>query len=319
MILSVSRRTDITAFYGKWFYKRIEDGYVLVRNPMNAKQVSRILLNPELIDCIVFWTKNPKEFMKDLDKLKDYNYYFQFTLNPYDSTIEVNVPDKETIINTFTELSRIIGSSRVIWRYDPILLTPRFNKEYHFRSFERLAQILHPYTQRCVISFLDMYYKTERNMKSLGIIPFCEEDMMEIAQNFSETAKKYGLIIETCSEKADFSKFGISHGKCIDNRLISKIIGRKISVDKDPNQRDACGCVKSIDIGMYNTCLHNCLYCYANFSKSTVTKNYLQHDPDSPLLYGSLSGDEIIRDREVKSYVVPAENTQLSIIDGNHL
>lgn len=319
MILSVSRRTDIPAFYSKWFYKRMEEGYVLVRNPMNAKQVSKILLSPELIDCIVFWTKNPKDLMQGLDKLKDYNYYFQFTLNPYDNTIEVDVPDKKTLINAFIELSRKVGSQKVIWRYDPILLTPKLTKEYHYRCFERLAEILHPYTQRCVISFLDLYYKTERNMKSLDIIPFSNEDMMEIAQKFSVIAKKYGFLLETCSENIDFSKFGINHSKCIDDRLISSIIGKVISVDKDPNQRKACGCVKSIDIGMYNTCRHNCLYCYANFSKNTVAKNCLQHNPDAPLLYGSLDGSETIKDREMKSYVVPSKNLQVSIFDPDQL
>jgi len=315
MILSVSRRTDIPAFYSKWFYKRIEEGYVLVRNPMNAKQVSRILLDPRLIDCIVFWTKNPKTIMQNLDKLKYYNYYFQFTLNPYDKTIEVNVPDKRVLIDTFIELSQKIGKERVVWRYDPILLTPRFDKEYHFKWFGYLAEKLHPYTQKCIISFVDLYSKTERKTKHLNIITFTDEIMMEIAEKFSEITRKYNISLETCSEAIDFSRFGINHSKCIDDKLISSIIGKRLSADKDPNQRESCGCVKSIDIGAYNTCKHNCIYCYANFSKNTVDKNYLQHNPDSPLLFGKLNGDEEIKDRAMESYIDSFENSQLSFFD----
>ena len=315
MILSVSRRTDIPAFYSKWFYKRIEERYVLVRNPINAKQVSRISLDPSVIDCIVFWTKNPKNLMRNLDKLKDYNYYFQFTLNSYDKTVEVNVPEKKVLINTFIELSQKIGKERVIWRYDPILLTPKFSKEYHYKWFEYLAEKLHPYTQKCIISFVDLYLKTERNTKPLNVIPFTDESIMEIADRFSKITKKYDISLETCSEKVDFSKFGINHSKCIDDKLISSIIGKPISVEKDSNQRESCGCVKSIDIGAYNTCKHNCLYCYANFNKSIVEKNYLQHNPDSPLLYGKLNGDEIIKDRVMESYVNSPQISQVSLFD----
>jgi len=315
MILSVSRRTDIPAFYSKWFYNRIKAGYVLVRNPMNTKQVSRISLDPQLIDCIVFWTKNPRSFMKNLDKLKDYNFYFQFTLNSYDKTVEVNVPEKKLLIDTFVELSQEIGKERVIWRYDPILLTPKFNKEYHYKWFEYLTEKLHPYTQKCIISFVDIYSKTERNTRPLDIIPFTNESMMEIAEKLSSITKKYGISLETCSEQMDFSMFGINHSKCIDDKLISNIIGKPLSIDKDNNQRETCGCVKSIDIGAYNTCKHNCLYCYANFSKNTVDKNCLQHDPNSPLLVGVLSGDEVIKDRPMESYVNSLQNSQLSLFD----
>ena len=315
MILSVSRRTDIPAFYSEWFYKRIEEGYVLVRNPMNSKQVSRIILTPGLIDCIVFWTKNPRNLMQGLDKLNSYNYYFQFTLTSYDKTVEVNVPEKKELINAFIELSKKIGRERVIWRYDPILLTSRFNKEYHFKWYKYLAEKLHPYTQKCIISFVDLYSKTERNTKSLGIIPFTDESMKEIAGEFSSIAQKYGIQLETCSEAMDFSEFGIKHGKCIDDELISRITGKTLSIGKDPNQRESCGCVKSVDIGAYNTCKHNCLYCYANFSKNTVEKNYLQHNPDSPLLFGVLKGDEVIRDRTMESYISPNQGTQLRLFE----
>ncbi len=297
MILSVSRRTDVPAFFSDWFYNRINEGFVLVRNPMNNKQVSRILLNPEVIDCIVFWSKNPKNLIVNLDKIKNYHYYFQFTLTPYDKTIEVNVPEKTVLIKTFIELSQRIGKERVIWRYDPIMLTQKFTKEYHFNRFEYLAEKLHRYTKKCIISFVDMYKKTERNTATIDIMPMTDSVIFEIAEKLSIIAKKYGLSLETCSEAVDLSAFGINHGKCIDDKLISGIIGKPLFIEKDTNQRLSCGCVKSIDIGAYNTCKHNCLYCYANFSKSLVEKNCLQHNPDAPLLYGALKGDEMIKDR----------------------
>lgn len=302
LILSVSRRTDIPAFYSSWFFNRVKEGFVLVRNPFNRKQVSKIKLSPDVIDCIVFWTKNPKRMIKRLDELEKYNYYFQFTLNSYDKTLEKSVPQKKYLIKTFIELSNKIGKNKVVWRYDPIILTDKFTKEYHYKWFEYLAKRLSPYTNKCVISFLDLYKKTERNLKGINLLPINEEDIFDIAENFSKIASKYNLILETCSEEVDLFKFNINHGKCIDDKLISSIVGTKLSIDKDSTQREACGCVKSIDIGAYNTCNHNCLYCYANFNRDMVEKNLQKHDRKSPLLFGKLEGDEKITDRKMESY-----------------
>ena len=131
MILSVSRRTDIPAFYSDWFFNRLKEGFVCVRNPMNIHQVSRIALSPKVIDCIVFWSKNPKPMLSRLNELMDYMFYFQFTINPYDKGVEVDVPRKDGVINTFKELSKTIGTKRVIWRYDPVFLTDKMDVKYH--------------------------------------------------------------------------------------------------------------------------------------------------------------------------------------------
>lgn len=303
LILSVSRRTDIPAFYSEWFFNRIKEGYLLVRNPMNSHQVSRINLDPSAIDCIVFWTKNPRPMMNRLSELKAYNFYFQFTLNSYDNTIELNVPKKKYLMDTFIELSEKIGKERVVWRYDPILLSDRFDKEYHCQWFEYLAERLRNYTNKCVISFLDMYSKTKRNLKDIELMPIDTSDMIEIASEFSRIANKYGLVIETCAEDIDLDECGIKHGKCIDDNLISKIIGKEIAIAKDPNQRENCGCVKSIDIGAYNTCKHHCLYCYANFNEKMVYKNVQLHRADSPLLFGELEENDRVVDRKMESHV----------------
>jgi DNA repair photolyase len=278
---------------------------------MNIHQVSRINLSTELVDCIVFWTKNPKPMLKRLDELKNYKYYFQFTLNSYDKTIEPNVPAKKDLIETFTKMSNLIGKERVIWRYDPIILTKIFTKEYHYNWFEKLAQKLSPYTNKCVISFVDLYKKTERNLKGIELLPLTNSDMEEMANNLSSTSSKYGISIETCSEVINLEKYNIVHTKCIDDRLISGILGTKLTIEKDPNQRELCGCIKSIDIGAYNTCNHGCFYCYANFSKDTVAKNIYQHNSKSPLLFGELNENDKIIDREMKSYV----DNQISLFD----
>lgn len=301
MIVSVSRRTDIPAFYSEWFFNRIKEGFVYVKNPFNTKQVSHIQLTPETVDCFVFWTKDPEPMVNRLDELKNFNYYFQFTLTSYRKDVEKGTRVKKDIINTFKCLSKTIGKEKVIWRYDPILLSEIYTKEYHYEWFEKFCSQLRGHTERCVISFLDLYKKTERNAKELRLKPMSESDMNEMAATLAAISSRYNIKIETCSEGIDLGKYGIKKGKCIDDRLISKIINADVIVDKDHTQREVCGCVKSVDIGEYNTCKHNCLYCYANFNDKLVEENNLKHNPNSPLLVGELTGEEKITVRDMKS------------------
>jgi len=262
LILSVSRRTDIPAFYSDWFINRIKAGFVYVRNPMNYHQVSKISLTPDVIDCMVFWTKNPAPVLEKLDLISEYNYYFQVTINAYDEKIERYVPGTEVIINAFQNLSAKIGKLKTVWRYDPIFYTSDIDLSFHLRNFSRIASQLEGFTNRCIISFADVYQKTERNMRYLQ--PLNEDMMLEIGARLNEIAKTHDMEIRTCSERIDLSAVGIEHAKCVDDSLISEIIGHRICVGKDKNQREECGCVASVDIGAYNTCKHGCLYCYAN-------------------------------------------------------
>ena len=301
MIVSVSRRTDIPAFYSKWFFNSIKDGFVYVVNPFNAKQVSKIELTPKTVDCFVFWTKDAKPMLERLDEIKDFKYYFQFTITAYRNDVEKGTRAKKDIIKTFKELSSRIGKEKVIWRYDPILLNDFYTKEYHYEWFEKFCKHIAGYTDKCVISFLDLYKKTERNTKELNIYSLDKDDMNDIADRLASIASNYNIKIETCSEGIDLSKYGIKKGKCIDDQLISKIIGVPVDVKKDDTQREVCGCVKSVDIGQYNTCKHHCLYCYANFNNQLVQNNWLKHDPNLPMLIGNLSGNEKIIIRKMKS------------------
>lgn len=306
MIISASRRTDIPTFYSQWFFNRIKDGYVLVRNPMNAHQISKISLSPDVVDGIVFWTKNPIPMLGRLDELKDYTYYFQFTLNSYGQDIEPYVPNKQNVtIPAFQKLSDSIGPEKVIWRYDPIFLSDKYSPEYHVRYFEKLAKILHPYTKKCTFSFIDIYRNTEKNVKGLDLHPFSVEQQKYIAKNLADIAHSYGLQIDTCAEGIDLEQYGIQHARCIDDRLLSELIGCPLKVGKDKNQRLECGCIESIDIGTYNTCRNGCLYCYANYSQKSVQTNSQKHNPNSPLLFGEVGNDDKITERKMHSLLSP--------------
>lgn len=299
MILSISRRTDIPAFYPEWFYRRMEEGYVLVRNPMNYHQVSRIRLSPDVIDCIVFWSKNPRPMLARLSEIGNYPFYFQFTLNAYGPDLEERMPALFERIDTIKTLSKMIGPDRVIWRYDPVIVTDVYSVKFHMERFEFLARELHSFTKRCTISFVDSYRKLEGNFRRLGIRELYDEEMIALAGCFSGICGEQGMTLETCAEKMDLSSLGIGHGHCIDGKLISDLIGKKIDVPKDKNQRAECGCVSSVDIGQYNTCPYGCAYCYANFNASLTGKNYRDHNPESPLLIGSVGEEDRISERSL--------------------
>lgn len=301
MIVSASRRTDIPAFYSDWFFNRISDGYVMVRNPMNIHQVSRISLSPNVVDCIVFWTKNAERMLNRLHLLTTYNFYFQFTITPYGQNLEPNVPPKEEAILQFRTLSQLIGKSRVIWRYDPILLTSDIDFLYHDHYFRYIASNLAGFTSRCVISFIDLYKKCSRNLLGLKIENLTQKDMRNIAKSLSNIASEYNMQIVSCAEDINLSEIGIEHGKCIDDKLISEISGQELDIQKDKSQRRECGCVASVDIGAYNTCSHGCLYCYANFDSNIVKRNLSQHRIDSPLISGVVGPKDKVIDKEVLS------------------
>jgi len=312
MILSVSRRTDIPNYYSEWFLNRITEGFVYVRNPMNPHQVSRIDITPEVVDCIVFWTKNPEPMLSRLDELDSYDYYFQFTLTGYGKDMECNVPHKkEKMIPVFRELSKKIGKEKVIWRYDPILFTKKYTLEYHLKAFEQIATALKGYTEKCVISFVDIYAKNKKNMELINSYELDKIQLLEFAKMMSRIAKENGILIGSCAESIDLGACGIEHNCCIDKNLIERIIGCRLKVEKDKNQRQECGCMESVEIGTYNTCKNGCKYCYANYSEESVVKNGSKYDPESPILCGVLDANDKVTERRVKSL----KDQQLSIFD----
>lgn len=302
MILSVSRRTDIPNYYSEWFFNRIKEGFVYVRNPMNAHQVSKIDITPEVVDCIVFWTKNPEPMLRRLDELSPYDYYFQFTLTGYGKDIECGVPQKkDRMIPVFQELSQKIGRQRVVWRYDPIIFTKKYTPGYHLKAFEQIAVALKGYTEKCVISFVDVYAKNKKNMELLDSYGLEKNELLNFSKKLAEISKKNGMAIGSCAERIDLGECGIEHNCCIDKTLIESIIGCRLKVGKDKNQRVECGCVESVEIGTYNTCKNGCKYCYANYGEESVVKNCSKYDSESPILCGTLDENDKITERKVNS------------------
>lgn len=298
MILSVSRRTDIPNYFSEWFFNRIKEGFVYVRNPMNTHQVSKVDITPEVVDCIVFWTKNPEPMLDRLDELTPYDYYFQFTLTGYGKDMECNVPHKkEKMIPIFQELSKKIGMRKVIWRYDPVIFTKKYTPEYHLKAFAQIATALKGYTEKCVISFVDIYKKNKKNMELFDAYTLEKRDLLEFAKKVAGIARTNGLTIGSCAESIDLEDCGIVHNCCIDKTLIEDITGCRLKARKDKNQRVACGCMESVDVGAYNTCKNGCKYCYANYSEASVIKNCGKYDPVSPILCDTLNEGDKITDR----------------------
>lgn len=299
MIISASRRTDIPAFYSEWFMNRVRAGFFYRVNPFNSKQVSGFSLKPEDVDAICFWTKNPRPLLQYLDELDQsrFNYYFQFTLNPYGQEFEPHVPPLSERIATFQELAQRIGPERVVWRYDPVILTSSTPVSWHLEQIERIAVQLAPSTRRLVFSFYDFYGKGQGRlhaaMQGTGIkleditAPANATVLEDFVRGLKTIADRYGLKVLSCSEDLDLSSRGIEHGACIDGALIQEIFGGTPSTAKDKNQRKACGCVESVDMGIYNTCRFGCTYCYANFSEGMIASNGLKHDKGSPALLGN--------------------------------
>ena len=296
MIISASRRTDIPAFYSQWLMNRIMAGYCAVPNPFNYKTISRISLSPEDVKIIVFWTRNPKPLFKNLNFLHraGFNYYFNYTLMDYPKPFDPMLINLSHKLDTFKKLSDTIGPEKVVWRYDPIILSNLTPVEMHLKVYEKIAQSLRGYTYRSIISFVDLYKKVKNRFRSelkedIRIDTVHEkpiETYTLLLGQLAQIAHDNTIEIYTCSEPLDFTPYGIKPGKCIDSNYIKKFFGIEVDDRKDPHQRKFCGCVKSKDIGMYDTCLFGCKYCYATHSLTKAKKNYKTHDPDSPSLIG---------------------------------
>lgn len=302
MLISASRRTDIPAYYSEWFFRRIDAGYVYVRNPMNPHQISQVSLSPDVVDGIVFWTKNPAPMLGQLDRLRDYPFYFQCTLNPYGRDIEPHVPSKnDIVIPAFQRLAAETSREQVLWRYDPILLSDRYTMAYHATYFQLMADRLADYTDTCTVSFLDLYQSIRSRIAPLGITAPSPSQVRDLMGRFREIAREHGLSLNTCAEEIDLSSLGIGHARCVDPERLGRIGSCKLDIPADKNQRAACGCAASVDIGAYHSCQHGCLYCYANWNSTLVRASCAKHDPCSPLLWGQVTPEDVIKQRAMVS------------------
>lgn len=312
MILSASRRTDLPNYYSDWFLNRVREGFLDVRNPFNARQISRISLSPQVVDCIVFWTKNPGPMLDRLGELAAYDFYFQFTLTGYGRDVEAGLPDKrQVLIPAFKRLARELGKDRVVWRYDPIFISRRYTAAYHLKAFREIAEALSGCTDLAVISFLDLYQKIRKHMERLEMEPLGNEDMLELAGEMARIAARCGMAVESCAEAVDLSAAGVGHGSCIDRKRIERLTGCRIQCRKDGNQRPECGCVESVDAGSYNTCLNGCAYCYATFDRAKVLEHRAKFDPHSTVLGNPLGPGDTVRERALQSFKLE----QMSLFD----
>ena len=294
MILNVSGRCDIVAFYTPWFINRYKEGFVDVRNPIYPKLVSRIYFQD--VDLIVFCTKKPHPIIPYLKEIKQ-PILFQITLTPYKEDIEPNVVNKKEILEDIKKISEILGKENVYVRYDPIFLSEKYNLEYHKKAFLKLCSELDGYITHIIVSFIDDYKNVRKNMGVLRIKNFTHDDFKTIGLSFSHSASLHGMSIQTCSEYNTLEEYGFLVDDCVSRSLAKKITGKDYPKWKGRNNK-YCGCARMVDIGVYNACNHLCKYCYANFDESKIEENINSHYPDSSLLIGYLGEDDEIKIRK---------------------
>ncbi len=301
MVLNTGLRTDIPAFYSDWFYARLREGSVHVRNPYRPEQVTVYRLSPDVVDCIAFCTKNPAPMLARLGELNAYRQFWYVTITPYGAEIEPGVPPVETVIDSFRQLSKTLGPHAVGWRYDPIFLNATYSLARHIEAFSEIASALRGYTAICVISFIDLYAKTKRNFP--GIEAVSKADQIQLIKSMVSIAAHNGMALKTCAEEKDLAYLGVDCGGCLTADVLSKAIGVNLRPPENRKGRAACDCLLSADIGAYNTCPHLCRYCYANFDRQTVLQNRSRHDPTSPFLIGHAHKGDIVRQARQESWI----------------
>ena len=311
MILNTGLRTDIPGFFSEWFYNRIDDGFVYVRNPYAKNQIYSYRLDPELIDCIIFCTKNPKPMFENLEKIDKFNQYWHITITPYEKEIEPNVPPMNDVLESFKYLSKKLGKENVTLRYDPIFINEKYTLEKHIESFEYIINSLSGYTTEAIISFIDLYEKTKRNFPKAREVT--KDERLKLGKEFAQIGKKNNITIKTCVEGSELDKFGIDSSGCMTKEVIERAINKNLNVPKQKARNGECYCLLNNDIGEYNTCGHGCLYCYANSNKRLVKRNLKLHDPKSPILIGEIKEDDIIKEMKQKSLIINDSTRQTKL------
>lgn len=294
MILFASGRTDIPAFYSNWFINRVKAGFVDVRNPFNQKLVSRIYFSD--VDLIMFCSKNPLPMINKLDILK-LPVLFYVTITPYGKDVEPNIPDKRLIIDGVKKLSLVLGIDNVVVRYDPIFLSDKYNVDYHIKAFDKLCKNLNGYVNKIIVSFMDEYKNVRSNKNILKYRAFTREDYKKIGEAFSKSAMDNGMSVQTCFEDEDLTQYGFVKGECLSHELAYILTGKKFK-SSNVRKEKKCECVQMVDIGDYNSCMHMCKYCYANYDEKAVSNNFERHDDNSSLLIGSIQRDDVIKVRK---------------------
>ena len=310
MIINTGSRTDTVQYYSDWLLKRFKEGFVYSRNPLFPNIVTRYELNPNILDCVVFCSKNYEPILDRLTEITDkFNTYFHYTITAYGRDIEPNVPTIDESIETLIKLSKIVGKQRIAWRYDPILLTKKYTKQVHYNTFDYMSKRLSPHIDRCIFSFVDMSKKLETNMPE--IITLNNNDKIEIAKNIGSIAKKHNMIIQTCATIEYFKQFGILQSGCMTSEILGNANNITFKKVRHSGNRQGCKCIENRNIGDYDTCPNGCKYCYANKNPQIAQENYKKHNPNDLMILGNLKPTDEIQQSNQKSYLENFIQTKL--------
>lgn len=302
MIINTGGRTDTVQYYSDWLLNRFREGYVLVRNPMYPQKVSSYDLTPEKVDCVVFCSKDYSPILPHLSGITDkFNTYCYYTITGYGKDVEPGVPSIKDSVKTLIKLSQQVGKEKVAWRYDPILLTEKYTIHRHIETFKAMAEVLAPYVDRCVFSFVEMYKKLTYNMPE--IIPMTDGDKETIAAEIGEIAAKNNITLQTCGTNGDYTKYGIHSSGCMTLEILGQANGLTFKNLKHRGSREGCHCIETRDIGAYDTCMNGCKYCYANTNTHQAFENYKRHDPKSPMILGNLNAEDEVTSAQQKSFL----------------
>lgn len=303
MIINTGARTDTAQWYPQWLLTRFREGFVYVRNPLFPHKVSSYALDPAVVDCVEFCSKNYAPLLSGLHEITErFNSHFHFTITAYGTDIEPGVPSIADAVETLIDLERQVGSKRICWRYDPVFLTGTYTVERHLDTFAWMCERLSGHVDRCIFSFVEVYRKLEHNFPNL-IVPSLEE-RDELAQGLATIAHEWHIPIQTCGNNGDWSRYGIAGSACTTLSMLGAANGVEFKTLRHKGQRPGCGCFESRDIGRYDSCPNGCRYCYANKNPRLAQRNYRElHDPESPLLLGHLEeGDELTVSKQ-RSYL----------------
>ncbi len=298
MILFVSGRCDIPGYYSEWLFHRFQAGFVDVRNPYDAHQISRIPLDDANVDALLFCTKNPLPLIDRLTEIP-FPFLVHVTLTPYHRDLEPYVPDKEAIIDAIRLLAQTITKQRIVVRYDPIVLSDRYDLAYHAKAFEKLVSRLYRDVNTFIISFVDWYRNTRIHRNEMHLHDITSKDMLRVGACFGKIADHYNVTVQTCGEAIDLSQYGIVKGACISKDIMERLLGHPYEAGIGKATRD-CGCIPTVDIGDYNACAHRCRYCYANYDEGLISERMKMHDPHSSVLLGHIGESDIITERKEK-------------------
>lgn len=302
MIINTGGRTDTVQYFSDWLLNRFAEGYALSRNPLFPDKVTRWELDPEVVDCVVFCSKNYRPILPRIREITDrFRVYCFYTITAYGRDVEPGVPSIDESMETLAELASVVGQNRVAWRYDPVLLTKTYTIERHKETFGRMAERLAPHIDRCVFSFVEMYKKVESNMPEL--VPLNDVYRNELAESLGATAARFGFPIQTCGTNGDFRRFGICPSGCMTLDILGRANGVTFRKLKHKGIRAGCRCIETHDIGAYDTCLNGCKYCYANQNPRKAFENFKYHDPKSPLLLGRLKPGDTVTPGNQKSFL----------------